>query len=125
MSTTPKRTTRVGAAVRGVLGTTIAVPLLFSAMPAAAQSQQQQMQELRQQIQELQGRFNDLQAQQQRTERRAKQAEQAAAETSAIPSGSRDRRGPYPPSSSEPSHKELSRRRKQLLAQEARARTGG
>ena len=83
MSTTPKRTTRVGAAVRGVLGTTIAVPLLFSAMPAAAQSQQEQMQELRQQIQELQGRFNDLQAQQQRTERRAKQAEQAAAETSA------------------------------------------
>ena len=65
------------------LGTTIAVPLLFSAMPAAAQSQQEQMQELRQQIQELQGRFNDLQAQQQRTERRAKQAEQAAAETSA------------------------------------------
>ncbi|ROO25784.1 DcaP family trimeric outer membrane transporter [Salinisphaera orenii] len=83
MSTTPKRTTRVGAAVRGVLGTTIAVPLLFSAMPAAAQSQQQQMQELRQQIQELQGRFNDLQAQQQRTEQRAEQAEQAAAETSA------------------------------------------
>lgn len=82
MSTTPKRTTRVGAAVRGVLGTTIAVPLLFSAMPAAAQSQQQEMRELRQQIQELQGRFNELSARQQRTEQRAEEAEQAMADSS-------------------------------------------
>jgi hypothetical protein len=50
--------------VRGAIGTAVAVPLLFSAMPAMAQSQQEQMQQLRDQIQQMQQRFDELQAQQ-------------------------------------------------------------
>ncbi|MES1946166.1 hypothetical protein C84B14_02431 [Salinisphaera sp. C84B14] len=50
--------------MRGAIGTAVAVPLLFSAMPAMAQSQQEQMQQLRDQIQQMQQRFDELQAQQ-------------------------------------------------------------
>lgn len=85
MSTTPFRSAKVRSAVRGVLGTTIAVPLLFAALPASAQmSQDQEMQQLRDQIQMLQQKFNDMAAKQAASEARQQaQAEtQAAAQTS-------------------------------------------
>ncbi len=84
MSTTPFRSAKVRSAVRGVLGTTIAVPLLFSALPAAAQmSQDQEMQQLRDQIQMLQQKFNDMAAKQAASEARqqARSETQAASET--------------------------------------------
>jgi|GEM_PF-1488242 len=85
MSTTPFRSAKVRSAVRGVLGTTIAVPLLFSAMPAAAQaSQDQEMQQLRDQIQMLQQKFSDMEAKQQADSVARQQAQsetQAAAQT--------------------------------------------
>lgn len=76
MSTIPNRASRVRTAVRGVIGTSIAVPMLFSAMPAMAQNQQEQMEQLRQQIEQLQDRFSSLQQQQQAAEQRAKSSEQ-------------------------------------------------
>jgi len=85
MSTTPFRSAKVRSAVRGVLGTTIAVPLLFSAMPAAAQtSQEQEMQQLRDQIQMLQQKFSDMEAKQQADSMARQQAQsesQAVAQT--------------------------------------------
>ncbi|MES1950613.1 hypothetical protein S4A8_07140 [Salinisphaera sp. S4-8] len=64
MSTSTFKSDKVRASVRGVIGTAVAVPLLFSAVPAMAQSQQEQMQQLRDQIQQMQQRFDELQAQQ-------------------------------------------------------------
>lgn len=64
MSTIPCRSTRVDAVVKSVLGTAVAVPLLFSAMPAMAQSQQDEMRQLKQQMQQMQQRFEQLQAKQ-------------------------------------------------------------
>ena len=64
MGTSTFKSSTVRASVRGAIGTAVAVPLLFSAMPAMAQSQQEQMQQLRDQIQQMQQRFDELQAQQ-------------------------------------------------------------
>ncbi|MES1924104.1 hypothetical protein T31B1_02235 [Salinisphaera sp. T31B1] len=63
-----------------MLGTTIAVPMLFSAMPALAQgSQQDQMQQLRDQIRMLQQKVDDMAAQQDAAQAR----QQARSETDA------------------------------------------
>lgn len=64
MGTSTFKSSTVRASVRGAIGTAVAVPLLFSAMPAMAQSQQEQMQQLREQIQQMQQRFDELQAEQ-------------------------------------------------------------
>ena len=72
MGTSTFKSSTVRASVRGAIGTAVAVPLLFSAMPAMAQSQQEQMQQLRDQIQQMQQRFDELQAQQE--ERKQTQA---------------------------------------------------
>ncbi|GAB3672709.1 DcaP family trimeric outer membrane transporter [Salinisphaera aquimarina] len=74
MSTIPFRSTTVGAAVKSVLGTAVAVPLLVAAMPAVAQqSQQEQMQELQQQIEQLQSKFNQMQSDQVQKDARIEQ----------------------------------------------------
>lgn len=68
MSTNLHRPVSVGTAVKRVMGTTAAVPLLFAAMPMAAQAAQtsdMDMQEMQQQIQELQLRVSKMQKQQQ------------------------------------------------------------
>ena len=72
MGTHPFKTGKVRASVRSAIGTAVAVPLLFSAMPAVAQSQQAEMQELRDQIQQMQQRFDELQAQQEQMEQTQK-----------------------------------------------------
>ncbi|MES1934040.1 hypothetical protein T35B1_15606 [Salinisphaera shabanensis T35B1] len=64
MGTHPFNSGKVRASVRNVIGTAVAVPLLFSAMPAMAQSQQEEMQDLRDQIQQMQQRFDEMQQQQ-------------------------------------------------------------
>jgi hypothetical protein len=66
MGTIPSKTGKVRASVRSAIGTAVAVPLLLSAAPALAQSQQQQMQELRDQIEQMQQRFDQMQQQQER-----------------------------------------------------------
>lgn len=71
MRTIPFKSNRVHASVRGVIGTAVAVPLLFSAMPAMAQSNQQEMQDLRQQMQEMQQRMDAMQQRQQAAEQTA------------------------------------------------------
>lgn len=63
MGTFPSKSMKVRHAVKGVLGTTVAVPLLFSALPAAAQDQDA-IEQLREQIQQLQTQVDSLQADQ-------------------------------------------------------------
>lgn len=65
MSTTPEQSARVRTAVKAALGTTVAVPLMFAAMPATAQSNA--VQELRQEINQLQHRLDMLESQQQQS----------------------------------------------------------
>lgn len=65
MGTNPLTTSKLRASVRGVIGTAVAVPLLFSAMPAMAQSQQNEMQQMREQMQQMQQRMDEMQQRQQ------------------------------------------------------------
>jgi hypothetical protein len=61
MRAKPLNTGKLRASVRGAIGTAVAVPLLFSAMPTMAQSQQDEMQDLRDQIQQMQQRMDEMQ----------------------------------------------------------------
>lgn len=60
MGTKSFKSGTVRASVRRALGTAVAVPLLFSALPAVAQSESDAIAELRQQIQELEGKINEM-----------------------------------------------------------------
>lgn len=71
MRTIPFKSDRVRTSVRSVAGAAVAVPLLFSAMPAMAQSNQQEMQDLRMQMQEMQQRMDAMQQRQQAAEETA------------------------------------------------------
>lgn len=64
MYNTSNKTAYARTAVQAALGTTVAVPLLFAAMPAAA-AQGDAVQELRQEINQLQQRLDMLESQQQ------------------------------------------------------------
>ncbi|ERJ20347.1 putative outer membrane protein [Salinisphaera shabanensis E1L3A] len=83
------KSNKVRASVRGAIGTAVAVPLLFSAMPAMAQSQQEQMQQLRDQIQQMQQRFDELQSQQEEM----KQAQESPRSEERLVSKSEDGEG--------------------------------
>lgn len=73
MGTNLHRPTTVGTAVKRVLGTTVAVPLLFAAMPMVAQaSDAQSMQEMQNQISQLQLRVTEMQKQQEMKQSKAK-----------------------------------------------------
>ncbi len=59
MNTIPFKSDRVRAAIKGVLGTTAAVPLLLAALPVAAQ-EQSTIQELRNQVEALEDRLDSM-----------------------------------------------------------------
>ncbi len=61
MNTIPFKSGRVRAAVKGVLGTTAAVPLLLAALPVAAQ-EQDTLQQLRNQVEALEARLDTMAA---------------------------------------------------------------